>query len=315
MSQRDWAEKDYYKILGVSKDATKEDIKRAYRKLAQKHHPDANKGDSSAESRFKEVSEAHATLSHDDKRKQYDQMRRLVEAGGERIYGFGPDQGGGVRVNVGDMSDLFGREGAGSVFEDLLGGLGFRNQGRPGRDLETEVSLSFEEAMSGTTVTLPQKTKVRIPPGVGDGARIRAAGKGEASARGGAPGDMYVRVSVREHPLFTRSGPGDLVVTVPVTWPEAALGTKVEVPTLDGSVTVRVPAGTRNGKTLRVRGRGAPKPKGGKGDLLVKVDVHVPQKLSREEKKLVQELQGLQQGSPRAHLEAFITDDAARRVS
>src|SRR5918997_5701845 len=126
MSQREWLDKDYYPLLRVSKDAAKDEIKRAYRKLAQKHHPDANKGDASAEARFKEISEAYALLSNEDTRREYDEMRRLVEAGGERIYGFGPNQGGGVRVNIGDLGDLFGEQGAGSVFEDLLGGIGFR---------------------------------------------------------------------------------------------------------------------------------------------------------------------------------------------
>jgi molecular chaperone DnaJ len=312
MSQRDWVEKDYYRVLGVSKDASKEDIKRAYRKLAQRNHPDANKGDAGAESRFKEISEAYAILSNDSKRRQYDEMRRLVQAGGERIYGFGPDQGGGVRVNIGDLGDLFG---GGGLFDDLLGGFGFGGvDQRRGRDVETEVRLSFDDALSGTTVTLPQGGKVRIPAGVGDGARIKAAGRGQPSP-GGAPGDLYVRVRVDEHPLFKRGRDGDLVVTVPVTFPEAALGTQIEVPTLDGSVTVKVPAGTGNGKTLRVKGRGAPRPKGGNGDLLVKIEVEVPQKLSRKERQLLEEFRQSHTASPRAHLEGYIGRKSARRVS
>ncbi|CAN5573101.1 J domain-containing protein [soil metagenome] len=315
MSQRDWVDKDYYGVLGTSKDASKEEIKRAYRKLAQKHHPDANKGDAAAEARFKEISEAYALLSNDDKRREYDEMRRLVEAGGERIYGYGPNQGGGVRVNIGDIGDLFGRQGGGGVFEDLLGGFGFRTGGdRPGRDLETEVSLSFDEAVSGTTVTLPQGGRARIPAGVGDGARIKVAGKGETAA-GGAPGDLYVRVSVAGHPLFKRESNGALVITVPVTYPEAALGAKVEVPTLDGSVTVKVPAGSRNGRTLRVRGRGAPRPKGGNGDLLVKIEVEVPQRLTRKEKQLLEELQESHKGSVRAHLESHLQRGSEDKAS
>jgi molecular chaperone DnaJ len=161
LAQRDWMEKDYYKILGVSKEASKDEIKRAYRKLAQKYHPDANKGDSTAETRFKEISEAHSVLSNDSKRAEYDRMRSFVEAGGERIYGFGPDRGGGVRVNIGDV---FGGGVGGSVgdlFEDLLGGGGFGFRNRRGRDVETEVTLSFDEAVSGTTLTLDTGTKVR----------------------------------------------------------------------------------------------------------------------------------------------------------
>jgi molecular chaperone DnaJ len=307
MSQREWVEKDFYKLLGVSKTASKDEIKRAYRKLAQKHHPDANKDDPTAEGRFKEISEAYAILSNDEKRRQYDQMRSFVEAGGERIYGFGPNQGGGVRVNVGDIGDLFGEGGIGSVFDDLLGGFGFRGErARAGRDLETEVSLTFDQAIEGTTVTLPQGTKVRIPAGVGDGARIKVAGKGEALGPGGPPGDLYVRVKVAEHPLFRRGRAGDLTITVPVTLAEAALGAKIEVPTLDGSVTVKVPAGSRNGKRLRVRGRGAPRPKGGKGDLLVEIEVDVPQRLTRKEKQLLEEFQQLHGSSPRAHLESYL---------
>ena len=316
MSQREWAEKDYYKVLGVSKDASKDEIKRAYRKLAQKNHPDANKGDARAESRFKEISEAYAILSNDEKRRQYDEMRRLVQAGGERIYGFGPDQGGGVRVNIGDLGDLFGGGTRGGLFDDLFGGFGFGGaEARKGRDVETDVRLSFEDALSGATVSLPQGGKVRVPAGVGDGARIKVTGRGEPSPGGGPPGDLFVRVHVDDHPLFERRKGGDLTITVPVTFAEAALGAQIEVPTLDGSVTVKVPAGTRTGKTLRVKGRGAPRPRGGPGDLLVKIEVEVPQKLSRRQRQLLEEFQETDKASPRSHLEGYIDREAATRVS
>ena len=315
MAQRDWAQKDYYKVLGVSKTADKDEIKRAYRKLAQKHHPDANKGDARAEGRFKEISEAYAILSNDEKRREYDQMRSFVEAGGERIYGFGPDGGGGVRVNVGDIGDLFGGGAGGGLFDDLFGGFGFRGRDpRAGRDVETEVRLSFEDALSGTTVTLPQGGKVRIPAGVGDGARIKAAGRGEARP-GGSPGDLYVRVHVDEHPVFKRGKNGDLSVVVPVTFPEAALGAEIEVPTLDRPVTVKVPAGTRNGRTLRVKGRGAPRARGGRGDLLVKIEVEVPQRLSRKERQILEEFKQSHDASPRAHLESYMRRPADERVA
>ncbi len=308
MAQRDWAEKDYYKVLGVSKDASKEDIKRAYRKLAQKYHPDANKGDSQAETRFKEISEAHAVLSNPDKRAEYDEMRRLFEAGGDRIYGYGPEGGGGVRINIGD---LFGNEGTGSLFEDLLGGVGFRTQ-RQGADLESEVTLGFDDAIAGSTLTLENGARVRIPPGVGDGARIRVAGKGRPGLQGGPAGDLYVRVHVSPHPIFGRGKNGNLELTVPVTFTEAALGAKVEVPTLDGSVTVKVPSGTPSGKVLRVKGRGAPRPRGGNGDLLVTIEVQVPQKLSRKEKALLDEFAALHDESPRDHLKRYMGDRPAR---
>jgi molecular chaperone DnaJ len=304
MSQREWAEKDFYRILGVPKGATKDEIKRAYRKLAQKHHPDANKNDSQAETRFKEISEAYSILSNDEKRRQYDELRRLVEAGGERIYGFGPNQGGGVRVNIGDLGDLFGGEGG--LFDDILGGFGFRGRDGRGRDVETDVTLSFEAAMTGTTVSLPGGGKARIPAGVGDGARIKVAGKGQAIGAGGSPGDLYVRVHVKPHPVFTAARNGDLSVTVPVTFPEAALGAKVEVPTLDEPVTVKVPAGTRSGKVLRVRGKGGPRSKGGRGDLHVRIEVEVPQRLTRKERQLLEELADAQKASPRAHLETYM---------
>lgn len=305
MAQRDWAEKDYYKVLGVDKSASKDDIKRAYRKLAQKNHPDANKGDAAAESRFKDISEAYAILSNDQKRAEYDQMRKLIEAGGDRFYGFTPGGGENVRVNIGD---LFGNGSGASVFDDLLGGFGFRPRDpQRGSDLESEVSLTFDQAISGATMTLESGTRVRIPPGVKNGARIRVPGKGQ-SIPGAQPGDLYVRVNVQAHPIFSSAGNGDIALTVPVTYVEAALGAKIEVPTLDGSVIVKVPAGTGSGKTLRVRGRGAPRPKGGNGDLLVKIEVQVPRKLSRREKEALERFAELHDASPRDHLNRYVQD-------
>lgn len=308
MAPRDWLEKDYYKTLGVSESASKEEVKKAYRKLAQKYHPDANKGDEKAEERFKEVSEAHSILSHEEKRKEYDEMRSLLKAGGHRIYGGVPGGGGNVRINIGD---LFG--GGGGSAEDLLGdllgggrGFGFSRRPQQGTDLETEVTLPFEQAVEGTTVTLPQGTKVRIPPAVADGARIKVGGRGEAGANGGPPGDMYVRVRVEPHPVFSMGPNGALTVRLPLTFPEAALGAKVSVPTLGAPVTVKIPAGTPNGKTLRVRGSGAPKRNGGKGDLLVKVEVAVPAKLSRKEKELLEEFAKIHDENPRGSLEPYL---------
>ena len=315
MAQRDWAEKDYYKVLGVPKTATKEEIKKAYRKLAQKHHPDANKGDKAAEARFKEVSEAHAILSNDEKRAEYDQIRQFMESGGRRFYN-APGGGGNVRINIGD---LFGDPGAGgsdTIFEDLLGGFGFRPRGpERGQDLETETTLSFEDAVNGVTVPLPEGGKAKIPAGVGDGARIKVAGRGARGPNGGPPGDLYVRVHVQPHPVFSRSKSGDLVVELPVTFTEAALGAKIEVPTLDGSVTVKIPPGTPNGKTLRVRGRGGPKPRGGDRDLLVKVLVQVPEKLTRQEKDLLEKFAAVHKESPRGHLEDHVKAASGRRAS
>lgn len=304
MAQRDWADKDYYKVLGVSKTATKDEIKKAYRKLAQKHHPDANEGDASAEARFKEISEAHAILSNDEKRAEYDQMRSFVDAGGQRFYGFGPNQGGGnVRVNIGD---LFGNGADGSTFEDLFGGFGFGRRGpAKGQDLESEVQLSFDDAIGGAMVAV-NGTKVKIPAGIGDGGRIRIPGKGGAGQAGAPAGDLYVKVRVAPHPVFRSEGKGNLAVEVPITIAEAALGAKIEVPTLDDSVTVKIPAGTQDGKKLRVKGRGAPRPKGGRGDLHVIVRVEVPQKLSRSEKDLLEKFAAAHKDSPRRHLEEYM---------
>jgi molecular chaperone DnaJ len=306
MSQREWAEKDYYSTLGVSKTAAKDEIKKAYRKLAQKYHPDANKGDAAAEARFKEISEAHSILSNDTKRREYDQMRSLIEAGGHRWYGAPGNGGGNVRVDIGDLGDL----GGAGLFDDLLG-FGFRGAAR-GEDMETEVELTFEDAMQGTTVSLTQGGGVRIPPGIGNGSRVRVAGKGANGRRGAPPGDLYVRVKVRPHPIFERGPEGQLTVRVPVTITEAALGTQVEVPTLDGSVTVKVPAGTPNGKTLRVRGKGAPTVKGAKGDLLVKIEVEVPKKLSKRERELLEQFASTHKGSPRAHLNSYLDAERAK---
>ena len=306
MSQRDWFEKDYYKVLGVPKDASKADIKKAYRKLAQQYHPDANKDDATAETRFKEITEAHSILSNDEKRAEYDQMRSFVDAGGQRFYGFGPNQGGGnVRINIGD---LFGDDGpAGdSIFEDLLGGFGFGRRGSArGQDFESEVTLSFDEAIAGVTVAV-NGTKVKIPAGIGDGGRVRIPGKGGAGDDGAPAGDLYVRVKVSPHPIFRSEGSGNLSIDLPITIDEAALGAKIDVPTLDGSVTVKIPAGTQDGKKLRVRGRGAPRPKGGHGDLIVTVHIEVPQKLSRQEKELLEKFARAHKDSPRKHLESYL---------
>lgn len=309
MAQREWMEKDYYKVLGVPKTAGKEDIRRAYRKLAQRHHPDANKSDAAAEARFKEISEAYSVLSNEKKRAEYDEMRRLIEAGGHRFYGFGPQGGGNVRVTVGDVEDLFGGEGG--IFEDLLGGFGFRTGRQRGTDLETEIELDFEQAMAGTDITLESGTKVRIPPGIGNNARVRVPGKGRPGPGGGA-GDLFVRVKVRPHHLYQWDEQGRLVLVVPLTYPEAALGTQVEVPTPAGPVMVRIPAGTTNGKLLRLRGKGTPKRDGGRGDLFVRAEVEVPNKLSKRERELLEEFAQAHRASPRAHLEAELSKGPAR---
>ncbi|ATD72379.1 MULTISPECIES: molecular chaperone DnaJ [Gordonia] len=369
--QREWLEHDFYKDLGVASDASAEEIKKAYRKLARELHPDANPGDSAAEERFKRVSEAHSVLSDPEKRKEYDETRAMFAGGRFRGGGNGfpggfPD--GGTTYTTGgndfDLGDLFGgaQTGGGGAggFGDLFEGLFNRGGGtqrtstasrpRRGKDLETETTLSFKDAALGTTVPLrvtspspcttchgsgakpgtsprvcpncngsgfvsrnqgafgfsepcqdcqgtgsriddpcgdcsgsgvknrTRTINVRIPAGVEDGQRIRLAGQGEAGRRGAPSGDLYVVVHVTPHKQFTRSG-NDLRVQLPVRISELVLGATVSVPTLEGSVGVKIPPNTTDGRTLRVRGRGVPKRSGGAGDLLVTVKVAVPDKL------------------------------------
>ena len=359
MSTKDYLEKDYYKTLGVTKGATADEIKKSYRKLARKYHPDANEGDAKAEARFKEISEAYTVLSDDKRRKEYDEARSLFGGGGVRMPG---SSGGSYGF---DLGDLFGGAAgsAGGRLGDLLGGVfgnrgtsGAGTQARPrrGADVETDTTLPFSDAIDGTTVSLrltgegpckvckgtgakagtvprvcptcegtgqgsrnlgsfafsePCKTcrgrglvvddpclecsgsgramstrtiQARIPAGVGDGQRIKIPGKGAPGERGGPPGDLYVRVHVQPHPhgIFSRSG-SNLTTTVPLTFPEAALGAEIKVPSHRGMpVSLRIPAGTPNGRTFRVRGKGVRRKDGTYGDLLVTVNVQVPQELS-----------------------------------
>jgi molecular chaperone DnaJ len=365
LSTKDFLEKDYYKTLEVTKGASADEIKKSYRKLARKYHPDANKGDSKSEERFKEISEAYNVLSDEKRRKEYDEARSLFGSGGARMPGTGGPAGAGGGYGF-DLGDLFGANAgnSGGRLGDLLGGVfgggGGRTQqqARPrrGSDVETEASLSFGDAIDGATVSLrlagegpckacagtgakagtvphvcptcegtgqgsrnlgnfafsePCKTcrgrglivddpclecsgsgramstrtiQARIPAGVGDGQRIKLKGKGAPGERGGPAGDLYVRVHVDPHPVFGRSG-YNLTVTVPVTFPEAALGAEIKVPSHRGMpVSVRIPAGTPSGRTFRVRGKGVRRPDATVGDLLVKVDVQVPQELGDKAK-------------------------------
>ena len=327
MSQKEWIEKDYYAVLGVDKSASAADIKKAYRKLAQKHHPDANQGNTRSEERFKEVSAAYDVLSDPKQREEYDRIRQMVAAGGFRAGPGGPGGfggfggfggGGGSRVRVENIDDLFGGgAGFGDLFGDLFGSGstsgGFGNRAMRGQDLETETTLSFEEALEGVQVELyltePGGThrtiRARIPAGVSDGARIKLPGKGAAGPNGGLPGDLYVKVRVRPHKVFGRKNK-DLTLSLPITFAEAALGAQVDVPTLNGGpVKLKIPAGTSSGRTFRVKGKGVPSGKA-KGDLLVTVQVAVPQRLNREARNLVERLAELDDQSPRAALEELI---------
>lgn len=313
MSQKDWIEHDYYAELGVDKDAPQAAIKKAYRKLAQKNHPDTNQGDPGAEDRFKKISHAYDVLSDTKQKEEYDRVRQMVAAGGFRSNpqpGFGGG-GGNQRVRV-DLGDMF--SGGGNIFGDIFGGAfgGGGNSWNPpqrGEDQEAETTLSFEEALSGVTVDLrvdefggPRSVKARIPAGVNDGTRIKIAGRGEYGANGGPAGDLFVKVRVRTHKLFGRKGK-DVTLTLPVSFTEAALGAQVEAPTMNGSpVKLKIPAGTPSGKTFRVRGKGGPG-EGSKSDLLVTVYVTVPTKLSGKAKELVEQLAQVLTESPRQNLE------------
>ncbi|WP_414120343.1 molecular chaperone DnaJ [Corynebacterium nuruki] len=370
MAQKEWIDKDYYKVLGVSSSASADEIKKAYRKIARDNHPDAHPGDEKAEERFKSASEAYSVLGDKEKRAEYDELKRMVASGGYGAGGFGGSGGAGRAGGTRDfdIGDIFGGGsgmgggmggGLGDILGDMFGGGsggrgghgGQRTQRRSrGADVETEITLDFREATKGVTVpirltspapcttchgsgakpgtsakrcgtcsgsgvvsenrgafgfsrpcpdcngtgtriddpctdcggsgrvTRTRTITVRVPAGVVDGQKVRLAGQGEAGERGRAAGDLFVTVHVRPDNLFTRTG-DDLKVTVPVSFSELALGGTVTVPTLDNKVKVRVPAGTADGMTLRVRGRGVAKRNGHSGDLLVTVRVTVPKHL------------------------------------
>jgi molecular chaperone DnaJ len=386
MTSKDWLEKDFYAVLGVSKTASQSEIKKAYRELARKSHPDHNPGDTAAEERFKAVSEAYDVLSDAKRRKEYDEMRQLFEAGAFRRGSGGGASGPGGGMPF-DLSDLLGEQGGGQFgpggasFGDLFGSLFTGGRGRRptataptrGRDIEAEITLDFDDAVNGATlpltlhspgvcdtchgsgaapgsqprtcaackgsglvtanqgsfsftepcrecqgvgsiveekcpechgsggVTKNRRLNVRVPAGVADGQRIRLSGRGEPGLRGGPAGDLYVRVKVRPDELFGRSG-DDLTLTVPITYPEAVSGTDLEVPTLDGAVTVRVPPGTRSGRILRVRGKGVPRRPGTPGDLLVTVEIVVPDDVPAEAARALKEYAAATPAAPRAHL-------------
>lgn len=303
--QREWLEKDYYRILDVEQTATAKELSKAYRTLARKYHPDTNPGDEAAEERFKEISSAYEVVGDEATRKRYDEFRRLGGGGGG--YGdFGQRAGGQNVGDLGDLSDLLGGLFGGSRGGSSgRGGFGFGPT--PGTDLQAQLSLSFKDAVKGVTKTVrlnsqalssPMEVRVRIPAGVNNGQRIRVPGKGAPSSDGGDPGDLLVAITIQPHDVFDRDGQ-NLLVTVPITYSEAVLGADVKVPTISGgTVTVRVPPGTPSGKVMRVRGRGV-KSSSQSGDLLVTLSVHVPSNPSDDERALVEKLAEVSSPAPR----------------
>jgi molecular chaperone DnaJ len=314
VASQDWFDKDFYKVLGVSKDVSDADLKKTYRKLARKYHPDSNPGDAAAEAKFKEISEAYSVLSDPEERKEYDQVRAMGSGARFTAPGSG-GQGGfddvfGGMFGGGQRGYTFQQGGypGGGQFDDVLGGLfgngrfgqtsgGFRGYGGPtrGRDVTAHTTIDFITATKGETITLQasdgKPIKVKIPAGVADGQKIKLRGKGQPSPDGGEPGDIVLTVAVRKHPVFERDGL-NLRVTVPVTFAEAALGATIEVPTLGGEpVKLRVAPGTPSGRVLRVKGRGVETSKG-TGDLLAVVQVAVPSHLSDKAKEALEEFAG-----------------------
>jgi curved DNA-binding protein len=299
------AVKDYYETLGVNKKASDEEIKRAYRKMAMKYHPDRNPNKKEAEERFKEINEAYAVLSDQEKRKQYDTFgaegfrQRFTQ---EDIFrGFDFDEIlSGLFGGRGRREFRFGGRG-GFDFGDIFSGQGgYQDTGRmprKGEDILYELSISLEEAASGGEKRVSyrkngriEEVSVRIPKGIPTGKKLRLAGKGMQGRNGGPPGDLYLQISVRDHPIFTREG-DDLVVEKEVSFSEAVLGTTVEVPTLEGKKRVKVPPGTQSHTKMRLRGLGLPRfQREGRGDELVKVIVKVPKRVSEKSRKLIEEL-------------------------
>jgi curved DNA-binding protein len=314
--------KDYYKILGVDKNATEKEIKSAFRKLARQYHPDVNPNDPQAEARFKEINEAHEVLSDTEKRAKYDQLgadwQRWQRASGQpgdfdwSRWTTAPG-GGRVHVRYGtpeDLEDLFGDSGPFSdFFTSIFGGLGgtrraggrggFEGFDRPrrGQDLEHEVEINLAEAYHGTTRLLTKdgrRIEVKIPAGAKTGTRVRMRGEGGSGVAGGQAGDLSLKVKVARDPHFERKG-DSLYVTVPVDLYTAVLGGEVRVPTLSGDVNLKIPAGSQNGQTFRLRGKGMPKLRQPTehGDLYARLEVRLPTKLTPEQRELFEQLRRL----------------------
>ena len=324
MASQDWFDKDFYKVLGVSKDVSEAELKKVYRKLAREYHPDSNQGNAKAEAKFKEISEAYSVLSDKEQRAEYDQIRAM--GSGARFSAGGPSGG------FDDAFSGFGRGGQqfnfqqGGGFEDILGGMfggggrfgqssgGFRGFGGPqkGQDIVSSVTIDFFEAFHGETMNLQtsegRTVKVKIPAGVADAQKIRLRGKGYPSPDGGEAGDIVLTVKVKKHPVFDRDGL-NIKVNVPVTFVEAALGATIEVPTPDGeTVKLKVAPGTPSGRSLRVKGRGIKTAKG-TGDLLAVVQIAVPSHLDDKAREALEQFSAV---APTENPRADLIHDAKR---
>jgi len=276
--------KDYYKILGVKRDASEEEIKKAFRKLAHAHHPDKAGGD---EAKFKEASEAYAVLSDKNKRAQYDNFGTTGGGGaGFDPSGFGFDFSGFGNMGGFDTGDL------GDILSSIFGG----RRVRRGRDIAVDIELSFQESVFGaerkvlinSKLVKQKEVKINVPPGIDDGQMIRLSGMGE-TLEGGVPGDLYVKVHVRKHQYLRKEG-YNLVMDLEVKLTEVLLGAEKMIGTLDGEITLKVPAGTKHGTILRVKDRGVPAGGNKRGDIYIRISVQIPEKLSKASKKLIEEL-------------------------
>lgn len=304
MASQDWFDKDFYKILGVSKDVSEAELKKVYRKLARQHHPDSNPGDTAAEAKFKEVSEAYSVLSDPTQRKEYDAVKAM--GGGARFTGAGPNMGGGGFEDV--FSNLFGGAGARGGFGGggFPGGFGGFGGPTPGADLTASVTIDFIDGVRGATKKLSfqggEDVSFKVPAGVTDGSKIKLRGRGQPSMNGGPNGDMIVTVTVKPHPIFVRDGL-NIRVNVPITFAEAVLGGTIQVPTLGGEpVKLKVAAGTPNGRVLRVKGKGVVTEKQS-GDLLASVEVAVPSHVSAAAEDLLKQFAAeLPDEDPRAEI-------------
>jgi len=315
--------KDYYKILGLNKSTSPEDIKKAYRKLAMKYHPDRNKSNKAAEEKFKEISEAYAVLSDSEKKKQYDmfgaegfQQRYsqddifsnfdfsniFKEFGFGNIGGWKRGGGSGIFNHIFSGASRRSSYGAQSdPYSSIFTNFGGRTGAFKGQDVIYELPLHLQDIIKTEQKTISynlgginQQIKVKIPAGIADGKKLRLAGKGQPGPEGGPSGDLYIKIKILDHPIFHREG-DDLYINREIKFSEAALGTKIEVPTIDGKrLSLKIPTGTQSGSKMRLRGHGMPRMNGGgRGDEYVKINVAVPKKLNKKQKVLLEELKNL----------------------